>query len=241
MVLPTETASFIIPYGATMLATLINTRLLSRAMVCVGVLSTSFIGLPKQTVLADSKTRVVNITMEDQFRTRCETGAFLGDVVVLVFAERRGAEAAHELGKKIHVLFHPTAISVSDEEWAHQPVVSPPGWPVDIRPPNVHAIPVACLSEVPRAMHPVVRARIRKESPEISVWLDYEDIMDHHFGLERGVPSVAILDTRGMVHSVHVGPFSDEAINSLVTTIDEIRQASRPQIITAATPGALRR
>jgi hypothetical protein len=39
--------------------------------------------------------RVVNIALEDQFRTRRETGALLGDVVVLVFAERKGAEAAH--------------------------------------------------------------------------------------------------------------------------------------------------
>ncbi|MEO1992397.1 MAG: hypothetical protein ABGW78_10730 [Pirellulales bacterium] len=224
-----------------MSANVMNARLLCRAMICTSVLSMIVIDLPNQMVHAESKTRIVNITMEDQFRTRCETGTLLGDVVVLVFAERRGAEAAHELGKKLHVLFHPTAVSVSDEEWAHQPVVSPSGWPVDMRAPNVHAIPVACLSEVPRAMHPVVRARIRKESPEISVWLDYEDIMDQHFGLERGVPSVAILDTRGMVHSVHVGPFSDSAVNSLVTIIDEIRQASRPQIITAAAPGVLSR
>lgn len=185
-------------------------------------------------VHADTGGRVVNIALEDQFRTRRETGALLGDVVVLVFAERKGAEAAHDLGKKLHVRFHPTAASASDAEWTKQPVTGLPGWPAEIRVPDVHAIPVACLAEVPKAMHPVVRARIRKESPQLPVWLDFGDTMDQQFGVVKGVPSVAILDSRGRVYGVQVGPFNDRAIEELAATIDEVRLAARPQIITAA-------
>ena len=190
---------------------------------------------------AETGGRVVNIALEDQFRTRRETGALLGDVVVLVFAERKGAEAAHDLGKKLHVRFHPTAASASDAEWTKQPVTTLPGWPAEVRLPDVHAIPVACLAEVPKAMHPVVRARIRKESPQLSVWLDFGNTMDQQFGVVQGVPSVAILDTRGRVYGVQVGPFHDRAIEELAVTIDQVRLAAMPQIITAAASEPVRR
>ncbi len=195
---------------------------------------TSMAGILERCARADTSGRVVNVALEDQFRTRRETGQLLGDVVVLVFAERKGAEAAHDLGKKLHVRFHPMAATASDAEWTKQPVTGLPGWPVEVRVPDVHAIPVACLAEVPRAMHPVVRARIRKESPQLPVWLDFGDTMDQQFGVVKGVPSVAILDTRGRVYGVQVGPFDDRTIEELATTIDQVRLAARPQIITAA-------
>jgi hypothetical protein len=183
----------------------------------------------------------VNVALEDQFRTRRETGVLLGDVVVLVFAERKGAEAAHDLGKRLHVRFHPTAASASDAEWTKQPVTGLPGWPAEVRVPNVHAIPVACLAEVPKPMHPVVRARIRKESPQLPVWLDFGDTMDQQFGVVKGVPSVAILDTRGQLYGVQVGPFDDRAVEELAVTIDQVRLAARPQIITASASGPVSR
>ena len=107
--------------------------------------------------------------------------------------------------------------------------------------PNVHAIPVACLDEVPKAMHPVVRARIRKESPHLPVWLDFGDTMGQQFGLVKGVPSVAIIDTRGRVYGVQVGPFDDRTVEQLAATIDQVRLAARPQIITAAATAPITR
>lgn len=195
---------------------------------------TTMTGSLERSARGETGGRVVNIALEDQFRTRRETGALLGDVVVLVFAERKGAEAAHDLGRKLHIRFHPTAATASDAEWTNQPVTGLPGWPAEVRVPNVHAIPVACLAEVPKPMHPVVRARIRKESPQLPVWLDFGDTMDQQFGLVKGVPSVAILDTRGRVYGVQVGPFDDRIVEELAATIDQVRLAARPQIITAA-------
>lgn len=193
-------------------------------------------GMPR--AVAEPRERVVNVALEDQFRTRRETGMMLGDVVVLIFAERKGAEAAHELGKKLHVRFHPTAASASDTEWMRQPVTGLPGWPADVRVPNVHAVPVACLAEVPKAMHPVVRARIRKESPMLPVWLDFDNTMDRTFGLVPGVPNVVILDMQGRVHGVQSGRFNDRMVEELAATIDQVRMQARPAIITAAFPAA---
>lgn len=183
-----------------------------------------------------TRDRAVNIVMEDQFRNRRETGLMLGDVVVLIYAERKGAEAAHELGKTLHVRFHPTAEKAPATEWARQPVIGLPGWPAGARVPDVHAIPVACLPEVPKAMHPVVRARVRKDSPYLSVWLDFTDTMQQTFGLVPGVPNVVILDPGGRVHTVMSGRFDELKQRELVATIDQIRMQSRPDIRTAAVP-----
>ena len=46
---------------------------------------------------------VMNITMEDQFQNPCETSKFLGDVVILVYAERHGAEDSLDLGRKLQI------------------------------------------------------------------------------------------------------------------------------------------
>jgi hypothetical protein len=193
---------------------------------------------PAGPVGAEPRERVVNVALEDQFRTRRETGAMLGDVVVLVFAERKGAEAAHELGKKLHLHFHPSAVTASDSEWLRQPVTGLPGWPAGARVPNVQAIPVACLSEVPKAMHPVVRARIRKESPMLPVWLDFDDTMDRQFGVVPDVANVVILDTRGQVHSTLSGRFDDRTVAELAATIDQVRMQARPAFHTAVVPAA---
>lgn len=189
---------------------------------------------------AQGRDRTVNVAMEDQFRNRRETGLLLGDVVVLIFAERKGAEEAHALGEKLHVRFHPTAAQAPATEWARQPVIGLPGWPAGVRVPDVHAIPVACLPEVPKAMHPVVRARVRKESPYLSVWLDFTGVMEQTFGLVAGVPNVVILDPGGRVHSVLSGRFDELKMQDLVATIDHIRMQSRPDIRTAAVPAAAR-
>jgi hypothetical protein len=206
------------------------------AVITMVIVAASWVA--PQSASAQPRDRAVNVVMEDQFRNRRETGALLGDVVVLIYAERKGAEEAHDLGKTLHVRFHPTAESAPATEWARQPVIGLAGWPAGTRVPDVHAIPVACLPEVPKAMHPVVRARVRKESPALSVWLDFGDTMQQTFGLVPGVPNVVILDPGGRVHSVISGRFDRVKLEELVTTIDQIRMQSRPDIRTAAVPTA---
>ncbi|MFZ4732189.1 MAG: hypothetical protein ACOYK7_06570 [Pirellulales bacterium] len=184
-------------------------------LVCVlpGLLATA----------AEPPSRPVAVSLEDQFRNRRDTAALVGDVVVLVFAERNGAEASHDLGRRLHVHFHPTAAKVEGPEWGRQPVVGLPGWPADRAPPDVHAVAVACLPEIPRAIHPVVRAQVRKESPHVPVWLDFTGVMPQRFGMENGVPNVLLIDTRGHAQGVVRGQVDDLRYRELVTAIDRLR------------------
>ena len=62
-------------------------------LACLLVFGLSAVAIPAA-IPAAAAERPVNIVMEDQFRNRCETGQMRGDVVVLVYAGRKGAEAA---------------------------------------------------------------------------------------------------------------------------------------------------
>jgi hypothetical protein len=181
--------------------------------------------------------RVVNIAMEDQFKNRHETLRYRGDVVVLVYAERKGAEAALELGRRLHVRFHPTAAQAAATEWSRQPVVSPAGWPTSLAAPDVHVIPIACLPEVPKALETVARSRFRKDSQFVSVWLDFEDTMRQKFGIVPHEPNVVVLDTRGCPQAVVSGHLDEARFGEVVAAIDQLRMRSL-QERTAAVPTA---
>jgi len=138
--------------------------------------------------------RPVNIAMGDQFNNRVETAQLRGDVVVLVYAGRHGAEAAMELGRTLHTRFHPTAEGAEPKAWSTQPVVGLAGWPAGLPVPDVKVIPVACVPEVPKALHGMVRRRLKQESPVVPVWLDFEDVMRPSFGMVPDEPNVLLID-----------------------------------------------
>jgi hypothetical protein len=184
-----------------------------------------FVTMSAQSV-AEEGDRVVNIAMQDQFKNRHETLRMRGDVVVLVYAERKGAEAALEVGRKLHVRFHPTAGQAPATEWSRQPVAGLPGWPAGLAPPDVHVIPVACLPEVPKALETVARSRLRKESQFVSVWLDFEDIMRQRFGMVPDEPNIVLIDTRGCPQGVLSGRVDDAKLAEVAGIIDQLRLQS---------------
>ena len=188
---------------------------------------------------AEPRERVVNVAMEDQFKSRHETGALRGDVVVLVYSERRGAEAALDLGRRLHLHFHPTAEQATATEWSRQPVTPLPGWPAGVRTPDVHVIPVACLPEVPRALQTVARSRMRTDSPHVPVWLDFADDMNRLFGTVPGEPNAAIIDTLGRVHGVQNGHVDELEFRELTVTVDRLRLAALGPARTAAAPASV--
>jgi hypothetical protein len=172
--------------------------------------------------------RVVNIALEDQFKNRHETLRYQGDVVVLVYAGRKGAEAALELGRKLHVQFHPTASQAPATEWSRQPVAGLAGWPAGIAPPDVRVNPI---------LHTVAKSRFRKESPFVQVWLDFEDVMRQRFGMVPDEPNVVLLDTRGYPQGVVSGHLDEIRYGEVVSAIDQLRLRSL-QDRTAAVPAA---
>ncbi|MFM8379479.1 MAG: TlpA family protein disulfide reductase [Planctomycetia bacterium] len=208
-------------------------RTLVTAVVLVSLFASPTAGQPPE--------RVVNIAMEDQFKHRHETGMLRGDVVVLVYAERKGGEAAQELGRRLHLHFHPTAATAPATEWCRQPVIGLAGWPAGVRLPDVHVVAVASLPEIPKALQPVARAQLRKDSPFVPVWLDFEGRLEHAYGIVPGAPNVVLVNPRGEVHAVLSGRVDDVKMRELVATIDALRLQARPEQRTAAIPTGLTR
>ena len=187
--------------------------------------------------LASAADGMMNIAMEDQFGRSCSTASAQGNVVVLVYAERHGAEAALTLGRRLHLQFHPTAIQSEADTWSTQPVVDLAGWPTGVPIPDVKVVPVASLAEVPRALRPVVRARMRKDSPQVPVWLDFDGSLERMFGIIPGEPNVVVFDTGGRVHSVLSGKFDEQEYVQFVGLIDQLRRAAQPALRIADQPG----
>ena len=179
---------------------------------------------------------VMNVVMEDQFQNPCETTKYLGDVVILVYAERHGAEDSLLLGRKLHLHFHPTADEVSSDAWSKQPVRRIANWPAGVALPDVRVIPVASLTEVPRALKPVARARMRKDSPVVPIWLDFDGTLKRMFGIIPGEPNVVVLNTAGQVHSVLSGKLDEQEFQQFVTRVDHIRSASRDDLQVVSQP-----
>ena len=205
-----------------------------RCSTAAAILLFTTVGVIAQAPAAE---QTMNIVMEDQFRTKRETVTHQGAVVVLVYAERHGAEAALQLGRRLHLRFHPTADSASAEAWSKQPVVGLAGWPAGLPVPDVQVIPVASLTEVPRALQPVARARMRKDSPHVPVWLDFEGTLKQMFGIIPGEPNVVVLDTAGRVHSVLSGKLDEQEYEQFVSLINQLRLAAHPTLRVAEQPG----
>jgi hypothetical protein len=177
----------------------------------------------------------VSIVMEDQNRQAHDTAALRGDVIVLLYADRNGAESAHEVGQRLHVHFHPNAAKVEGPDWVRQPVTGIAGWPEGVRVPNVHAVAVACLPEIPKAVHPVVRSQIRKESPHVPVWLDFKGTMPKTFGMAPDVPNILVIDTYGRPQGVLSGELNEAKYQQLVAAIDRLRLQAQPVRTASAT------
>jgi hypothetical protein len=179
---------------------------------------------------------VMNVVMEEQFQNPCETTKYLGDVVILVYAERHGAEDSLLLGRKLHLHFHPTADEVSSDAWSKQPVRGIVNWPAGVALPDVRVIPVASLTEVPRALKPVARARMRKDSPVVPIWLDFDGTLKRMFGIIPGEPNIVVLNTAGQVHSVLSGKLNEQEFQQFVTRVDHIRSAGRDDLRVVSQP-----
>lgn len=208
-----------------------------RPAILLVLASLAAVGLPPA---ARGQAQPVNVAMGDQFGNQCETARLQGDVVVLVYAGRHGAEAAVELGRKLHTRFHPTADGAASTEWSTQPVVGIAGWPAGVPVPDVKVIPIACVPEVPKALQPMVRRRLKRESPVVPVWLDFEDVMRPSFGMVADEPNVLVIDTRGAAQGVISGHLDEVKFNEVVGLIDGLRRRALPEIRTASFPQPVR-
>src|SRR4030095_1173096 len=115
----------------------------------------------------------VELVLEDQFERKADLTDLRGNVVILVYGDRKGTDACRTLGEQLHVAWHPSAKDQPPAKAQQAPVVPLP----DLKPgqvsPNVLVIPVACCGKVPSGIRGVIRGQIAKGAPDTVVWLDF--------------------------------------------------------------------
>ena len=77
---------------------------------------------------------------------------------------------------------------------------------------------------------------MRKDSPVVPIWLDFDGLLERMFGIIPGEPNVVVLDTAGQVHSVLSGKLNEQEFQQFVIRVDQIRSASRDDLRVVTRP-----
>ena len=163
-----------------------------------------------------------SFAFKDQFDREHRVGDHAGEVLVLVYGDRRATEPCRRLGEALHVAFHPTAAALPRDR-SHLAPVRPldgSGGPA----PEVRVVPVACTGYVPDLVRPVVRDQIRKGCPVVPVWLDFDGGMASRFGLQEGLPHVVVFDGTGRVRLRAAGELDPGRLAAFVETVEGLRR-----------------
>jgi hypothetical protein len=196
---------------------------MSRSMIAVTLALLAGAVAQAQTP-APAKPVVPAIVMEDQFGRTHHVAEHRGDIFVLIYGDRASAAANKALGERAHIAFHPSAQGQPPAQARRAPVRPVPGQPADARTPDVLAVPVACVGNVPGLVRKIIRGQVRSASPDVPVWLDFGDVLKKGFGLKAGVPNVVVLDAAGRFRYSAAGPFTPEAVERLLGTIEALRR-----------------
>jgi hypothetical protein len=189
-------------------------RILSTALAAV-VLSA--------TVEAQPAPKAV-LSLPDQFERKHDIAQFRGDVLVILYGDKDGMPANKGLGQRLQLHYHPGAKDLPPTQ-AHRAPVSPlPGLKEGQRSPDVKVLAVVCFGKTPEAIKNIIRNRVRKESPESPVLLDFEGKTSAQFGLKEGKPNLAVIDATGQVRLTSAGELDAAAYTKLTETIDSLRK-----------------
>lgn len=190
------------------------TRLTSLALA-VAVAATTFAQPPAP--------QPVELALEDQFDRKAELTALRGQVVILVYGDRKATDTCRSVGESLHLCWHPDAKGQPAAKAQAAPVV-----PLDnLKPgqvsPNVVVMPVACCGKVPGAIRGAIRGQIAKAVPDSVVWLDFADTMKTMFGQTAGEPNVVVFDAEGRLRMKINGTPDQAAMDRLTKAVQGLR------------------
>jgi hypothetical protein len=190
----------------------------------------AFVGLaplhaqpPGARPMAAPAPKPVELMMEDQFDRKTNLADLRGNVVILVYGDRKGTEVCRTLGEQLHVCWHPSAKGLPPAKAQAAPVISVNGLKPGQVAPNVIVVPVACCGKVPAAIRPTINKQIAKGSPEVVVWLDYTNAMKDLFGLTAGQTNLVVIDTVGRARMKLNGLIDQPTMDKLVQTVQAVR------------------
>lgn len=173
-----------------------------------------------QPAAAVQAARPADLKFEDQFGREGKLSDLRGRVVVLVYGDREGTDACRAYGEQLHVLFHPTAKGQPPEKARLAPVAPLPG--STGQSPDVIVVPVAC-AKAPSVVRGMIQTGVAKASPAVTVWLDFNGVMEGGYGLKGGEPNLAVFDAAGRPRMKVNGNPDAAKGKELVQTIQNLR------------------
>ena len=163
------------------------------------------------------------LMLEDQFGRKQDIAGYRGEVVLLVYGDRKATDSCRALGERLHVLFHPSAAGQPPAKARGAAVIPLPGVAAGKRSPDLVVLPVAVAGEVPGVVRDLIRTQMRAASPDVPVWLDFSGIMEKDYGLRAGQPNLALFDADGRLRMKVNGTPDGATTDRLLQTIQNLR------------------
>ncbi len=194
-------------------------RLIWAALVAAGTI----VPIQAQPPVPAPAPKAVELAMEDQFGRKADLTDLRGNVVLLVFGDRKGTDVCRTLGEQLHLCWHPTAKGQPPAKAQTAPVVPLEGLKPGQVAPNVIVVPVACCGKPPPAVRATITRQIAKGSPDVVVWLDFAESMKGLFGLTPSETNVALIDTTGRARMKLNGVIDQPTMDKLVKAVQDVR------------------
>jgi hypothetical protein len=163
------------------------------------------------------------LVLEDQFDRKADLAELRGNVVIMVYGDRKATDACRTVGETLHVCWHPEAKGQPPAKARTAPVVPLQNLKPGQTSPDVVVVPVACCGKVPPAIRGAIRSQIARGAPDTVVWLDFADVLKTMFGQTAGEPNILVFDAQGQMRTKLNGNPDAPALDKLVRTVQELR------------------
>ncbi len=163
------------------------------------------------------------LVLEDQFDRKAGLDELRGQVVIVVYGDRKATDSCRSIGETLHVCWHPDAKGQPPQKAQAAAVVPLANLKPGQVSPNVAVVPVACCGKVPGPIRNIIRTQIAKASPDSVVWLDFTDTMKTMFGQTAGEPNVLVFDAAGRLRMKLNGTPDQTAMDNLVKSVQSLR------------------
>jgi len=163
------------------------------------------------------------LVLVDQFDRKADLADLRGQVVIVVYGDRKATDSCRSIGETLHVCWHPDAKGQPPQKAQAAPVVPLANLKPGQVSPNVAVVPVACCGKVPGPIRGVIRTQIAKASPDAVVWLDFTETMKTMFGQTAGEPNLLVFDAEGRLRMKINGTPDQTTMENLVKSVQGLR------------------
>jgi len=163
------------------------------------------------------------LVLVDQFDRKADLADLRGQVVIVVYGDRKATDSCRSIGESLHVCWHPDTKGQPPQKAQDATVVPLANLKPGQVSPNVAVVPVACCGKVPGPIRGVIRTQIAKASPDAVVWLDFTETMKTMFGQTAGEPNLLVFDAAGHLRMKINGTPDQTTMENLVKSVQGLR------------------